>query len=82
MTDALKEMIHDGDWFGVAKAITREHVENQGMGDDRFADNITRAVDYYLDAQELSEQEQDGDPEESSDTMNGNEMWRNIGGRA
>jgi len=56
-------MIHEGDWFGVAKAITREHVENQGMDDDRFADNITRAVDYYLDAQELSEQEQDGDPE-------------------
>lgn len=80
MNGTLEKMIQDGDWLGVAQAITQEHVESNS-GDDRFADNISRAVGLYLDAHGLAEQlrieeiEAERETQDcSSDSLNGAEL--------
>lgn len=46
MTDTLKEMINASDWFGVAMAITKDHVNkiNEPIHDGSTIDALSRAV--------------------------------------
>jgi hypothetical protein len=82
MTDTLKEMIHAGDWLGIAKAITLAHVDKLTI--KTFSDLDRWGEPNRYDPQpieEESEAEEIDDDAPSSDTMNGAELDYAHGGR-
>lgn len=44
MTDKIKEMVSEGDWFGIARAITFAHVGTKSTHDGSTIDALNRAV--------------------------------------
>lgn len=44
MTDKIKEMVNEGDWFGIARAIIFAHAGAKSAHDGSTIDDLNRAV--------------------------------------